>query len=178
MPAWNDLSNDQRNDIRSRLIAGVKRSIAGANLQRDRIIDAAANAPRPHAHIGVDYADLSDVPVNDLDHYIFELGRLRLVSQEIIRIFGKPPAVQKALDCLDAAVPELWDMRNALMHADERDRLDRVESFSQLVRFTDQGEAETLVDPKGDHHAAAQDLAQQLLAFLRQWDESGTTPSS
>jgi hypothetical protein len=151
----------------SRFIAAVRRFQAGIHLERQRIIDARHNAPKllpgePH-----EVVDLTSVPVNDLDYYVYELGRLQDVAREMIKVFDSPSAVVDALERFDKAIPKLRQARNPLTHASDDARLDDVGSFSAVVRFLDFGKVEYLVDPRFQHHEAATALADELLAFLR-----------
>jgi hypothetical protein len=62
---------------RSRFIRSTRRFIEGARLQRERVLERSATAPRllegsPHEVI-----DLTGQPSTDLDYYTYEMARLQ-----------------------------------------------------------------------------------------------------
>jgi hypothetical protein len=152
---------------RSRFIAAVKRFQTGIRLQRDRILHARDNAPKLLAGEPHEAVDLTSVPPSDLDYYVYELGRLQDVAREMVKVFDQPVEVVEALERFDKAVPKLREARNPLTHASDDARLDDVGSFSAVIRFLDYGKVEYLVDPRYQHHDAAEALADTLLKFLR-----------
>lgn len=111
--------------------------------------------------------DLTGQPGNDLDYYIYELARLQDAARAVIKVFESPDAVAQALKRFNLAIPNLRSARNPLTHASNDARLDDVAWFSSLVRLGSDGSVEYLVDPRYEHHQAAEDLAEALLAFLR-----------
>jgi len=152
---------------RSRFIAAVIRVERGLDLERDRIAEGAAHAPRLLEGTEHEVVDLTSVPGNDLDYYIYELGRLQDIAREVIKVFDSPPEIVAALEEFDAAIPKLRSARNPLTHASNDARLDDVGWFSALIRFKDDGGVDYLVDPRYQHHDAAKALAKALLGFLR-----------
>jgi hypothetical protein len=85
----------------------------------------------------------------------------------MIEVFDAPPEIVAALDVFDQAIPELRNVRNPLTHASDDARLDDVGSFTAVMRFQVDGRAVPLIDPRYQHHDAAETLAEELLAFLR-----------
>jgi hypothetical protein len=151
----------------SRFINAVKRFIEGARLQRERMVMATDSAPRLLGGTPYEAVDLTGVPGNDLDYYVYELGRLQDAAREIIKVFGAPPDVVGALDVFDAAVPHLRAARNPLTHASDDSRLDDVGWMSAVIRLGPSGQVTYLVDPRYGHHDAAEALADALLKSLR-----------
>lgn len=152
---------------RSRFVQAIKRFIAGARLERDRLQHQADAAPRLLQGTEHEVVNLTGLPDNDLDYYIYELGRLQDVAREIVKVLGAPAEVVDALAAFDAAVPNLRAARNPLTHASDDPRLDDVGWFSALVRHRSDGSVEYLVDPRYQHHDAAEALADALLSYLR-----------
>lgn len=152
---------------RTRLIRATTRAIAGARLERSRIQEIADRAPRLLEGEVHEVINLTGQPDNDLDYYAYELARLQDVARTTIKVFGSPQEVVDALAEFDAAVPNLRMARNPLTHPSDDDRLDDVGWMSALVRFGNGGAVEYLVDPRYDHHDAAERLAQSLLGYLR-----------
>lgn len=152
---------------RSRFIQAVKRFIVGARLEKERLHRMAASAPRVLEGSEPEVVNLTGLPDNDLDYYIYELGRLQDAAREIIKVFDSPPEVVDVLAMFDAAIPHLRAARNPLTHASDDPRLDDVGWFSALVRFRSNGSVEYLVDPRYQHHDAAEGLATALLSYLR-----------
>ena len=152
---------------RSRFISATKRIIQGLQLQRKRVLDTTASAPRlleggPH-----EVVNLTGIPGNDLDYYVYELARLQDVAREVIKVFGSPAEVVDALDRFESSIPNLRAARNPLTHASNDARLDDVAWFSSLVRLRADGSVECLVDPRYQHHDAAEELAEVVLSYLR-----------
>ncbi len=152
---------------RSRFIHAVDRFIEGARLEKERLRQNSQSAPRLLTGTLYEVVDLTGIPGNDLDYYIYELGRLQDAAREISKVFDKPPAVVDALTAFDADIPYLRKARNPLTHASNDARLDDVAWFSALVRYRPNGLVEYLVDPRDHHHDAAEALASALLAYLR-----------
>jgi hypothetical protein len=153
-----------------RFYSAVRRFRAGVELQRARILDARDSAPRlPAGDLVV--RDLRGLNPNDLDYYIYELGRLQDAAREVSEIFDKPGEITDALAAFDAAVPNLRAARNPLTHASDDDRLDDVAWFESLVRMLPGGRVEYLVDPRDEQHDAALALADAVLTFLRNLPE-------
>jgi hypothetical protein len=141
---------------RSRFLAAVKRIRAGLGLQRSRILDRAAIAPRVLEGSPYEVINLTDTPDNDLDYYAYELGRLQDAAREMAKVFTNPKEVTEALATFDAALPNLRAARNPLTHPSDDARLDNVAWFSALVRLRGNGSVEYLFDPRyGDHDAAS-----------------------
>lgn len=151
----------------SRFITMVKRFHDGARIQRSRILDSSAAAPRLMPGTPYEVKNLTDVPPNDLDYYVYELVRLQDAARAMIKVFDKPPELIAALEAFDQVIPELRKIRNPLTHASDDARLERVGSFTALVRFREDGGIDYLVDPRYQHHDAAEALAEALLKFLR-----------
>ncbi len=152
---------------RSRFINAINRFIVGARLQRERLATTAAKAPRLLEGTPEEVIDLTGTPGNDLDYYVYELGRLQAAAREIVKVFGEPPEIVEALKVFDTAVPNLRAARNPLTHASDDSRLDDVVWFSALARMKPGGDVEYLVDPRYGHHDAAEALAAAMLNYLR-----------
>lgn len=153
--------------VRSRFIAAVTRSPEGIRLQRGRVMDAERNAPRLLEGSPYEVVNLTGVPGNDLDYYVYELGRLQESARAMKKTFDEPADVVTALAEFESAVPKLRAARNPLTHPSDDKRLDDFGWLSALVRFRPNGAVEYLVDPRFEHHDAAERLAEALLAFLR-----------
>ncbi len=156
-----------RDTAASRFIAAATRIQQGFRLQQQRIIGHVASVPRLLEGTPHEVRDLTGVPVNDLDYYAYELGRLRAATVEAVKAFNHPPELVAALGAFDKAVPKLREIRNPLTHPGDDPRLDDVGSFSALVRLRPRGGVDFLVDPRHDHHDAAEALASALLGFMR-----------
>lgn len=153
----------------SRFLAAMRRIETGLVQQQQRIVDAAADAPRLLAGSPYEVVDLTGVPGNDLDYYVYELGRLRAVGTSVIKIFGQPQELIDALAAFDVAIPRLKEIRDPLTHPNDSEQLDSVAWFSSLVRLTNQPYAntETLVDPRYEQHDAAMAFLGAVMSFLR-----------
>jgi hypothetical protein len=151
----------------SRFSFAIGRFIRGARIQRDRIVDRSANAPVITAGPWA-ITNLNGLPDNDVDYYIYELGRIRAAAQEMLTAFDSPTELVDALAAFDAAVPKLPKARNPLTHASDDARLDDAAWFEGLVLLgtSGYGSVEYLVDPRYQHHDAAEALAAALLAYL------------
>lgn len=152
---------------RSRLISAVRRSLTGARLECDRIRDIAANAPKLLEGTEYEAVNLTGQPDNDLDYYAYELARLQDAARTTLAVFGHPQEIVDALAAFDAAMPNLRKARNPLTHPSDDARLDDVGWLSALVRYRADGSVEYLVDPRFQHHTAAEELADAVLTFLR-----------
>lgn len=124
------------------------RIVAGLELQRQRMGDRYDNAPRLLPGNSMEVVDLTadGDRGNDLDYYIFELGRLQDVARELLKAFDKPQKIVDALRTFDEAIPELRRIRNPLTHTDDTDRLDNV-TFSSVVELHRSDRVKDLVDP-------------------------------
>lgn len=125
----------------------MKRFIEGVSLERQRIIAATATAPRLLEGTASEVVNLTGLPSNDLDYYVYELGRLQDAAREIIKVFDRPPEIVAALEAFDSAVPDLRAARNPLTHVSDDARLDDVAWFSAVVRLGPTGNVVYLVDP-------------------------------
>lgn len=152
---------------RSRFIGALRRIRAGLELQRSRIVGNVDAAPRMFEGTPYEVTDLSGVPTNDLDYYVFELGRLREAGRAIIKAFGKPAEIVEAAEEFKQAIPRMWETRNPLTHPSDDSRLDDVAWFSGLVELKAGGSVEYLVDPRYSHHNAALKFADAMLVYLR-----------
>lgn len=151
----------------SRFANALRRIRQGLELQRQRVLDRATNATRLPGHQeGAEVVVLSG-PDNDLDYYIYELGRLQDLGREVLRVFAPSPAIRSGLDQFDAAIPKLRMARNPLTHPSNDSRLDRYATFSSGVLLHPDGSVETLVDPRYEQHEAAIAFAGAIADFLR-----------
>src|SRR4028119_1371460 len=102
----------------SRFLSATRRIEAGLTQQRDRVLATERTAPTllddPWAP---QTKNLTGTFANDVDYYIYELGRLRdLVAVEAPTTFGKQEIFLNALKKFDQAIPHLKAIRNALTH--------------------------------------------------------------
>lgn len=151
----------------TRFIAGARRIVAGIERQRERIEQRRAEAPRlleGTPHEAVVFSADGD---NDLDYYVYELARLRDLTCEAIKAFGKPQELVDARAAFDAVVPRLREIRNPLTHTSDDARLDDVAWFDAHIRLKPDGSVEYLVDSRYQHHDAALVLGDAVLAYLR-----------
>lgn len=153
-----------------RFLTALRRIEAGLAQQRQRILDTATNAPRLLSGTPHEVADLTGDHGNDLDYYVYELGRLRAVGNSICTVFGQPGALVNAERTFDQAIPRLKEIRDPLTHPNNNDQLDTVAWFSSLVRLTNApiANTESLVDPRYEQHDAAMTYAATLTEFLRE----------
>ena len=109
----------------------TSRIVAGLELQRQRIQDRYDRAPRLLPGTSIEVVDLTadGGRGNDLDYYIYELGRLQDAGREILKAFDRPQKVVDALEAFDDAIPNLCRIRNPLTHTNDTDRLDNVTWF-------------------------------------------------
>ncbi|MFI5590080.1 hypothetical protein ACIA5G_33885 [Amycolatopsis sp. NPDC051758] len=151
----------------SRFLSALRRTGAGLEKQRHRILDRSANAPRILPDSPHEVIDLTGDDGNDLDYYVYELARLRAVGISIIKIFGQPQELLDAQRSFEASIPHLRDIRNPLTHPNDNDELDEVAFFSAVVKLQSDGSAQYLVDPRYQHHDAAVAYHKALTSFLR-----------
>lgn len=103
MPPRSDHANHRRGP-RTVPLPRRKRIRAGLELQRSRILDRAATAPRVLEDSPYEVVNLTDTPDNDLDYYAYELGRLQDAAREMAKVFTNPKEVTEALDAFNAAL--------------------------------------------------------------------------
>jgi hypothetical protein len=153
-----------------RFLSASRRIRNGLTTQRARIMQSAADAPKQFEGESYEYADLSATFENDLDYYIYEMGRLRDMAEEMDKPFGHPQEIKDALAAFDEIVPELKKHRNARTHPSDDARLDDVVSLSAAVRLKPvyRGGVTYLVDPRYQHHDAALELLTAIETYLRE----------
>lgn len=151
----------------SRFLNALRRTGAGLEVQRERIVRRAATAPRILPGTPWEAADLTGDPGNDLDYYIYELARLQDLGRAVIRVFGSPGPLVEAEEKLGSAIPKLKTIRNPLTHPSDNDELDQVAWFSAVVNLLPDGSVERLVDPRFEQHDAAMAYHEALTMFLR-----------
>ncbi len=151
----------------SRFLNALRRITSGIETQHQRIVDREANAPRLLPDLPIVVRDLTGDTGNDLDYYIYELGRLRHVGAAVIKVFGQPQDLVDAQAAFEASIPKLKKIRDPLTHPNDDDKLDDVGWFSSVVRLGDDGRPETLVDPRYNHHDAALAYSSALTGYLR-----------
>ncbi|MEV6242470.1 hypothetical protein [Lentzea sp. NPDC051838] len=151
----------------SRFLEALRRIGAGIVRQRERILDRADNAPRLLSGTPHEVIDLTGDDGNDLDYYIFELARLNDVGKSIIKVFGQPQELLDAQRAFEDVLPSLREIRNALIHPNNDEKLDNVAFFSSVIRLLPGGEVRQLVDPRYGQHDAAIDYHAMLTAYLR-----------
>lgn len=149
-----------------RFARAIGRFMLGLEAQRARVLQRSASASRLIPESGREVIDLRDPATNDLDYYVYELGRLHAVAVQMLITFDRPASVSASLADFDAAVPLLSRARDPLTHASDDARLDDVAWLDSLVRLLPGGGVEYLVDPRYGHHDAGLRLAHELLAFL------------
>lgn len=150
----------------SRFLNALRRTTSGLETQRQRVLDRGVNAPRIRAGEW-EVVNLTGDTGNDLDYYVYELGRLQAVAQSIIKVFKLPPELLDAQAEFDRRIPRLKTIRDPLTHPNDDSKLDDVGWFSSVIRTSGDGTVETLVDPRYHHHDAAMAYADALTAFLR-----------
>lgn len=167
MPTESTLGPDDLDVAASRFANALRRIEQGLVLQRQRVLDRAENARCLPGHKeGAEVVVLSG-PENDLDYYIYELGRLQDLGREVLKVFGSSSGVKAALDAFDAAIPSLRRARNPLTHPSNDARLDRYATFSSGVLLHPDGSVEKLVDPRYEQHDAAIAFATLIRNYLR-----------
>jgi hypothetical protein len=153
--------------IVGRLLRGLGRIEDGLKLQRSRIFSYNESVPRQYR--GTDHElKVHTDPEIDLDYYAMELGRLISLSEEIDRLFKKPAEIDRARAAFLAVVPQVKDIRNALIHFDDRPRLDNVVFLGGAIRrLHPDGRVEHLVDARYEQHDAALSFVGALGQWLR-----------
>ncbi len=155
----------------SRFLNALRRTGAGLETQRQRILDRAANARRLLPNGPIKVIDLTGDTGNDLDYYIFELARLQDIGKAITTVFGRVLGPQQGLldaqAAFEAAIPKLRDIRNPLTHPNDDEKLDRIGWFSSVVSTDADGRVRDLVDPRYGHHDAAMAYHAVLVSYLR-----------
>lgn len=150
----------------SRFLSFLHRITSGIEKQQQRIVSRAANAPRiPGGPFEV--IDLTGDAGNDIDYYVYELGRLDAVGDSILKIFGPDDELEAAQEAFRTAIPKLREIRNPLTHPNDNDELDAVTWFSSIVRLRPDGSVESLVDPRYEQHDAAVAYGEVLTTYLR-----------
>ncbi len=160
------------NKSAERFLRALRRTVVGLERQRGRIVDFADGSPR-FAVGDLDVADLGTDPGNDLDYYIYELGRLKAVGQSATKVFGQPQDLVEAAKTFDSGIPGFRDIRNPLTHPNDNDELDEVAWFSAVVKLKPGGGVEYLVDPRYQHHDIAIAYAGVLTDYLSKVIEEG-----
>lgn len=151
-----------------RFLAATSRITAGLVKQRHRIVDREKELPRLLAGTPEEIVDSTEAFQNDVDYYIYELGRLRdLAKTEALVVFGRPAELVAAVAEFEQAIPDLPSIRNPLTHLDDTDRLDRFATFAAAVDLLPNGKVKYLVDPRYGHHDAALELSGALSDYLR-----------
>lgn len=151
----------------TRFLNALRRTGAGLEQQRQRILDRAATAPRLLPDSQFPVVDLTGDLGNDLDYYIYELGRLQDIGKSIIKVFGQPRELLDAQGKFDAGIPSLRVIRNPLTHPNDNDELDEVAWFSSAVKFKPDGSVEELIDPRYEQHEIATTYCLALTQYLR-----------
>ena len=162
----------------SRFTSYIRRIHAGLELQQQRVLNRSDAAPRLPGLPDHDIAVLLG-PDNDLDYYIYELGRLHHVGRAVLKVFGNPPTLVVAAAAFKSAIPHFTDTRNALTHPSDNDWLDNYATFSSAVKLLPGGGVEQLVDPRYEQHDAAIAYATEIHTFLRRHirDSIARTPT-
>ncbi len=152
---------------RSRFLGALRRIATGLEVQRSRIMDRTAQAPKLFGGTDHEVTDLTGDAGNDLDYYIYELARLRELTRTINKTFDHPAEIVDALATFDQAVPSLRSIRNPLTHPSDDNRLDGVAWFDSVVKLQPNGSVEYLLDPRYEHHDAALELSRALGTYLQ-----------
>ena len=163
---------------RSRFLNALRRITNGMKIQRSRILDRTANAPKLFAGPEYEIADLRGDTGNDVDYYVYELARLQDLAREVNKTFDHPQVIVDALAAFEAAIPNLRKIRNPLTHTSDDDRLDDVAWFDSVVKLGANGSVEYLVDPRYQDHDAAKELGQALASYLQVGSRASTTTGS
>lgn len=151
----------------SRFLNALRRITSGLDTQQQRVLDRAAAAPRLLPGFHIEVIDLTGDTGNDLDYYIYELGRLEATGRSLIKVFSKPQQLVAAQTAFNLGIPKLKQIRDPLTHPNDNDELDDVGWFSSVVRHNDDGRTETLVDPRYGHHDTALAYSNVLQQHLR-----------
>lgn len=150
-----------------RFLNALRRITSGLVTQQERVLDRAAAAPRLLPGFHMEVIDLTGDTGNDLDYYIYELGRVEATGRLIIKVFGKPQQLVDAQAAFNLGIPRLKQIRDPLTHPNDNDELDDVGWFSSVVRHNDDGRTETLVDPRYQQHDTALAYSDALQQHLR-----------
>ncbi len=157
----------------SRFLTALRRTGAGLETQRQRILDRAANAPRLLPDGPIEVINRTGDTGNDLDYYVFELARLQDIGTSLAKVFGRALRPQQDLidakDAFEASIPRLRELRNPLTHPNDDAKLDNVGWFNSVISLEPDGRASDLVDPRYEHYVAAMAYHTRLTAFLREW---------
>lgn len=152
----------------SRFLNALRRTGAGLEKQRERILDRAANSPRLVADGPYEVINLTgDNDGNDLDYYIYELARLQDLGKSIIKVFNQPEALVDARAAFEAGIPNLRVIRDPLTHPNDNDELDEVAFFSSVVKLKPDGSVLQLADPRYQQHDEAMAYHSALMSYLR-----------
>jgi len=153
-----------------RFLSASSRIRNGLITQRARTMQSEAEAPRYFEGEPHEYVDLSGTFENDLDYYIYEIGRARFIASAMQRPFGYPSVIEEAVAGFDLIVPHAKFIRDARTHPVDDDKLDQVVNLSGAVRLEPKpfGGVTYLVDPRYQHHEAALDLLDAIDTFLRE----------
>lgn len=96
-----------------RFLAANKRVTAGIVKQHQRIVSREKDLPRLLAGTPEEVIDTTGAFQNDVDYYIYEVGRLRgLVNTEALVVFSHPPELVDAVSTFEEAIPHLQSIRN------------------------------------------------------------------
>jgi hypothetical protein len=150
----------------ARFLAASDRIRRGLVVQRERLLSAERSAPKLFNGTAEQTTDLTVQFENDLDYYIYEMGRLRALVKSMQRPFGFPEEVDEALKTFDACVPNLVRIRDARTHPADTNQLDRIGTFSAAVELHPDGSVTYLVDPRHRHHEAALALLDVVQNYL------------
>src|SRR5512143_41995 len=105
------MATNDPNKARARFLNALRRITNGLEVQRARILERAAEAPRtvlgPH-----EIVDLRGEQGNDLDYYAYELGRLQDLTNTVNKTFDDPEEIVNALTAFEKTVPNLRKSRN------------------------------------------------------------------
>jgi hypothetical protein len=150
-----------------RFLAASRRIRTGLEVQRRRIQDGYDNAPSVLEGEPFEWVNVSDMHENDVDYYVYEMGRLRAMVKAMERPFGFPTELGEALKGVRRLGPKTQGHSGSSTHPADNDALDRVATFSAAMEFHDDGSVDYLVDPRYQHHDATIALLDVVEAFLR-----------
>src|ERR1700750_2489026 len=94
-----------------RYLSGTRAIRQGLKLQRERILAAKTETPLLLEGTPAEVVNFTDVPANDLWYYVYELGRLRDLTDPAANFFDEA-TLRDALTELDAQIPDLHEARN------------------------------------------------------------------
>lgn len=72
-----------------RYLSGTRAIRRGLELQRERILAAKTDAPLLLGGTPAEIVNFTDVPANDLWYYVYELGRLRDLTDTVAKFFDE-----------------------------------------------------------------------------------------